>query len=667
MIFKKLIITDFRAFSGEQTLDLAPKHAKGENRPIVLFGGLNGSGKTSTLMAIRVVIHGRQSLGQGTSSTQYHAFLKSCIHRNPKAVIKSHQSSISLSFDHAHMGEVSEYRVTRTWAVDSADQLSESLSLSKDGEYLDELNYEQCQSFLNEMIPPGVADLFLFDGEKIAELAEDSNGAALSGALKKLVGIDLLETLQTDLKATQRRSLKRSANEVTLTEINNLEKELDQTEEKMQTARMRIAEWESDLRRVANLKDNKNNEILSRGGAWAEGRDQELRKEVELRTNQDAQKANLRELLGSSLPFAYAPKFCAKVLKTIGGEIEAQQQIQFEKTFKSKKATLKKAMAKALDAKQYKAVEKILLDTYMSKVTRKIKALHNVSPLHMAQFSVVLADANRTKIKADKLAKGIDTLATQLEMAERNISRAPDEEILAKLKTALDDLLTQEVDLRTNLEMEKKSLKATTLHAINTTQSLKKLTNAMNTANADARLMKLCEKSVAVVSHFSKVVTARKLKQLETEFYASYQRLARKKTSIPRPVIDPKTFRVSLLSADSSEIDKNDMSAGEKQIYAIAMLNALGKITGKNLPIIIDTPLGRLDSQHRDNIVENYFPFASHQVIILSTDTEIHETYQSKLEDSISHSIKLEYSEATNSTIVSDGYFWAPNKTAVAL
>ena len=667
MIFKELVITDFRAFSGRQVLDLTPKKHLGENRPIVLFGGLNGSGKTSTLMAIRVAIHGRQSLGQGTSRTQYHAFLKSCVHRSPRA-LKCTQSSVELSFDHAHMGEVSEYRLVRTWEVGSSDQLSESLSLSKNGECLAELNYDQCQSFLNEMIPPGVADLFLFDGEKIAELAEDSNGEALSGALKKLVGIDLLETLQTDLKATQRRGLKRNADKVSLTEIDNLEKALLKAEEEMQAGRIRIAEWNSELRRIANLKDSKNNEMLSRGGAWAEGRDQDLRKEVELRTTQEAQKSNLRELLSSSIPFAFAPKFCAKVLKTIDGEVEAQQQIQFKKTLNSKKAMLKKAIMKELDAKQYKVIEKILLDTYVNNSTAKTTLLHDVTPINMVQLSAALEDAKKAKAKADELAKSIDKLETELDMIERNISRAPDEEILTKLKIEFDDLLSQEVDLRTNLELEKKSLKSTTLHAINITQSLKKLTNAMNTANADARLMQLCKQSVDVVSDFSKVVTKRKLKQLEIEFYASFKRLARKQDSIPRPVIDPETFRVSLLNTDLSEVDKNDMSAGEKQIYAIAMLDALGKISGKNLPIIIDTPLGRLDSKHRNNIVENYFPFASHQVIILSTDTEVHEIYQVKLIDSISHSLKLEYSEKTKSTTVSDGYFWKPTKaTQVSL
>src|SRR6185503_782893 len=105
-------------------------------------------------------------------------------------------------------------------------------------------------------------------------------------------------------------------------------------------------------------------------------------------------------------------------------------------------------------------------------------------------------------------------------------------------------------------------------------------------------------------------------------------------------------------------LPKAQLSAGEKQIYAIAMLWALAKVSGRPLPIIVDTPLARLDSDHRRLLVQEYFPAASHQVIILSTDTEVDQTYFAGLRRSISHAYHLNFDPIENVTGIQDGYFW---------
>ena len=103
---------------------------------------------------------------------------------------------------------------------------------------------------------------------------------------------------------------------------------------------------------------------------------------------------------------------------------------------------------------------------------------------------------------------------------------------------------------------------------------------------------------------------------------------------------------------------KKELSAGEKQMYAISILWALADVSGRPLPIVIDTPLGRLDADHRSHLIEQYFPHASHQVIILSTDTEIDEEYFSELQPAMSHAIRLDYNHEEVRTEVGDGYFW---------
>jgi DNA sulfur modification protein DndD len=149
-----------------------------------------------------------------------------------------------------------------------------------------------------------------------------------------------------------------------------------------------------------------------------------------------------------------------------------------------------------------------------------------------------------------------------------------------------------------------------------------------------------------------------KVKDLEREFVSSFERLARKEDIKLSARINPKSFSVEIIRDKNHLVDKNELSAGEKQIYAISILEALARTSGRKLPIIIDTPLGRLDSKHRNKLIRNYFPNASHQVIILSTDTEVDEDFYSELSKSISHAYRLDYDPATASTVAKEGYFW---------
>ncbi|MBJ6877982.1 DNA sulfur modification protein DndD, partial [Vibrio cholerae] len=87
------------------------------------------------------------------------------------------------------------YKVLRGWQRGKKDYLQ----LEKDGVPLSELNYDQCQGFLNGLIPTGIADLFFFDGEKIAELAEDESGLVLKTAVRRLLGLDVIAKLKSDL------------------------------------------------------------------------------------------------------------------------------------------------------------------------------------------------------------------------------------------------------------------------------------------------------------------------------------------------------------------------------------------------------------------------------------------------------------------------------------
>ena len=136
-----------------------------------------------------------------------------------------------------------------------------------------------------------------------------------------------------------------------------------------------------------------------------------------------------------------------------------------------------------------------------------------------------------------------------------------------------------------------------------------------------------------------------------------FNQLSHKPDRIRRVELDPQTFAVTLYDTHNRALLKEKLSAGEKQIYTTALLWALAKTSGKALPMILDTPLGRLDSSHRHLLVERYFPYVSHQVVLLSTDTEVEGELRSLLDSHISYTFHLAYRQAEGLTTIKEGYF----------
>ena len=95
-----------------------------------------------------------------------------------------------------------------------------------------------------------------------------------------------------------------------------------------------------------------------------------------------------------------------------------------------------------------------------------------------------------------------------------------------------------------------------------------------------------------------------------------------------------------------------------KQVSSVSMLAGVAKTSGRALPIFVDTPLSRLDSEHRTNLVHKYFPVVSHQVIILSTDTEIDEKYFNALKPYVARSYLFDYNKEEKFSTIKKAYFW---------
>jgi len=164
-----------------------------------------------------------------------------------------------------------------------------------------------------------------------------------------------------------------------------------------------------------------------------------------------------------------------------------------------------------------------------------------------------------------------------------------------------------------------------------------------------------------VLDEYVDKLKIKKIQLLEKYLLEEIQRLMHKENLITKVKVQKETFDIILYDRNGNSIPNDLLSKGEKQMFATAVLLALAKTSGKPLPFMIDTPLARLDVGHRDNLIEKFFPYASHQVVIFSTDSEIDQNYYSKMKPYITRSYAMEYLPGKGKTQQHSTYFWDEN------
>ncbi len=171
------------------------------------------------------------------------------------------------------------------------------------------------------------------------------------------------------------------------------------------------------------------------------------------------------------------------------------------------------------------------------------------------------------------------------------------------------------------------------------------------------RMLKHSRRVRETLGRFRARVVRRHVASMEVLMLESFRKLLRKTELIAGLTINPETFEVTLVGRDGKVLPFDRLSAGERQLLATSLLWGLARASGRPVPTIIDTPLGRLDSSHRRHLIERYFPCASHQVILLSTDEEIVGPYYEALKPFISRTYLLDHHDAQGVTDLKPGYF----------
>lgn len=664
MLFERLTLCDVGTFRGRQIIELTPRVKYGKSRTIVLFGGLNGAGKTTLLSSVRHVLYGRQSLDVSISRKNYDSVLRSMIHSPVGQMVKPDRAHVELQFVYSRLGQPIRYRVVRSW-VDRGTSVTESLSLFQGDSESPLLEADGAQAFLNQLIPPGVSQFFFFDGEKIAALAKDDSDEVLADSIGRLLGLDVSDRLSSDLAVYLRNRRLKGLSRARAEELEAIYAEIESLKASIAFAERELQEvFAPELLSARQDAQRRKLVLTDQGGAWAVDRKALESSLDELAEKRCALEEKLRNDLSGPSVFALAPTLSEKVLDSVANERLQEDRVLAVNAVLREVPRLKVLLADTLH--QHAALPSLVscVDAWADGLSSN-GAIEHTPPLHgfTGTDESRLRECLQKQVPAatrEITAAGQQLYAVLAEITRVHdvLAHAPTDESINDAFRSYESATAQVAKLELRSRERVEHIREQVLQLVSLVRKARKLEEVRDSEEAASEGEELANRLIDMIGEFRSNAAAAKCKLLERYFTDAFCRLARKDDVLDHAVIDPSTFSVTLVDRHGRSMPKDRLASGEKQIFAIAMLEALAKASGRNLPIIIDTPLGRLDSQHRAKLVQSYFPYASHQVIVLSTDTEVDQIFYEGLRPNISHSFHLEFDSTEGCTSISEGYFW---------
>ena len=668
MLLTKVTINDFGVYRGRNEFDFQTK----PDKPIILCGGTNGAGKTTLFESIMLCFYGQNSFEQKTSQKQYHDKILRKIHRYLGTKKAADEASVTIEFQFAHEEKIVEYQVMRMWQNNDG-KIDETFTIKKkkpsDEKFvkLDSIEESGWQVFIEQLIPKGIVKLFFFDGEQIQKIADEGEiDNHIKSSFDALLGLDLVKQLINDIGLTLLRNSKGETKKI-LDEINRLTKEKEESEEKKDGFQNKQVHLQTKIDLLQKQVDVQEVNFKKIGGQFARNREELTIEKTRLESKLEDVEKEIRELCSDTLPFSLIPK----QMEEVKNEINADQQ-KLQDSFE--KSILEKNFQDLLDNIKSESFLPNITNDVRQNVTKQIdellknkiesisnstKTTYNLSADDMNQTIQLIDEINdSSEQKIEALVNTFNVVSNSLEQIKVGLDSAPREDefgpIFSELTQTTRELgeLQNELEHLRTLESQEKSL----IVLVNS-----KIRANLKNKHEDKKRMaglEIGSNVQDVLEDYAKSLRSKKLELLESYILDKLQVLLHKQNFIEKISIDRETFQVKLYKGNDDEITKDMLSKGELQMYATAVVWGLALTSGRPLPFMIDTPLARLDEEHRKSIVEKFYPNASHQTIILSTDSEVNFEYYQKLEPYISNSFVIQYDSDKGSTKKHDTYFF---------
>lgn len=658
MYFTKVELHNFGIYKGTHEMCLTDQIG---NRNITLVGGLNGRGKTTFHDSILIALYGKQALKYIQEKAR--SYDKMLIdHINKHATDDETYVAVSLCLD-----DGTSLRVKRSWTA-KGKKADQQIIVEKDG-VVDKYLGESWSYYIEEILPFGIARFFFFNNEKITQLADDTSFEQIKSSIKSAIGVSSIEKAIDHTDEVIRRKKKALAAFEGSEEnvgYQDVERQITDIDLRLAESTKQANALERRCETLAAAYEAKEKEFWSSGGDLSRNRDsikaemQKISSEVE----------RVQEEIMQLAVDASTPLFMCRSLVTQSYENELSSQQTEAKLYSDRiivdlhQKILERLAACGLNPSDLRTVQNIVNEVLVGHIPKSAteETVKNMSATSMMLYKRLITEVfqNITQ-RIDTLVNHVDAQESELMSLDAHLGAADEKTLAMQLYDALKSIEAEknlaDTEYRRQIESIESLKRQRELLVSKRIQLIKAIAEKEHANDDNARIVKYAAMSIEVLREFKVRLQREKVEKLSTTTTRCFLELVEKDSLVSEIKIDPSTLDVTILDLDGNELLKSQLSAGEQQMFAVAIVWALALTSGYKAPVIIDTPMARLDSSHRANFVTKYLPAASSQVMVLSTDEEVYGRYLDLVRDNVVDYYTLLYREEEQCTSIVHGYF----------
>ncbi len=650
MIIKEIEFNNFRIYKGKNRICLTPEDGKN----IIVVSGNNGFGKTTFLMALVWCLYGKQmekvdelykrEIGEKGGYSRY---IGNSLNYQAEKDGET-RFSVSITFSDVVIPDTACTEITITRSYDNATGVDEELDILIDGRSNDlfvgskEEKLKEEEIFIRDYILPiEIAKFFFFDAEKIVSFAQINTPEQrheLSRAYSQVLGIQKYDDLKNELERIQDDYRKDSAKPEDRVAFNGLLSSIKNDEDEIKDIEETITKNDEDIMIARHDSNELQEKLVREGDLMSLEKLNELRENAEgLRASLQSYEAQLKDLY-NLIPFALAGNLVSEV----------NHQLDEETAYKKNKlqqAGVKDQTENILnDLEQAKQsfgqhIDIRIRDFYEGQIRSLIKKyfyhdvdvnrfehfslLHDFSEMEINSFKDLVFKIKNSKSLFDKLNNDYSKAKVELFSIEKKIREAEkhaENDYVQELRRKKERIDNHIMRLMQD-NADKLSRKRRLVDQIAANRKQKdSLSKKIEVANKNKKVDTVAGKLIYKIQKFLISFKEQKKKALEQKLMEKLRLYLHKNNLVKNVIVDitgnGDDVDINLYDFDNRKIDKGNLSMGERQMFASALLGALVEETEIEFPVFIDSPMQKFDASHTRNVLTKFYPKVSKQVVL---------------------------------------------------